>query len=86
MKQAPIILFDEATSSLDIQTEQAVKEAMKAASLNKTAFIIAHRLTTVKDCDLIIVLEEGQIVETGDHESLIADEESLYFKMWSNYS
>jgi len=71
MKNAPIIILDEATSALDSVTENKVKKAIEKATKNKTTIIIAHRLSTVKNVDKIIVLKDGEIIEEGTHETLI---------------
>lgn len=63
LKKTPIMLFDEATSALDTETEKQVQEAINSVSKGSTSLIIAHRLSTVKDCDKIIVLKHGNIVE-----------------------
>ncbi|MFC3070099.1 ATP-binding cassette domain-containing protein [Phenylobacterium soli] len=72
LKDAPILILDEATSALDTVTEAKVKQALDAAAQGRTTFIIAHRLSTVMDADLILVLEKGRIVERGTFESLVA--------------
>ncbi|MDO6422129.1 type I secretion system permease/ATPase [Saccharophagus degradans] len=66
-----ILIFDEATSALDYESERAIQDNMSMICKNRTVFIIAHRLSTVKHCDRIIVMERGRIIETGDHNSLI---------------
>lgn len=71
LKKTPIMLFDEATSALDTETEKQVQEAIDQVSKGSTSLIIAHRLSTVKDCDKIIVLKHGVIVETGSHDELL---------------
>lgn len=63
--------FDEATSALDTQTEREVQEAIAEVSEGSTTLIIAHRLSTVRDCDIIIVLKHGVIVEQGSHDELL---------------
>ncbi len=68
----PILLLDEATSALDAVSEQAVKQALEALMQNKTTLIIAHRLSTVVNADLILVLEQGRIIAQGDHDTLLA--------------
>ena len=68
----PILLLDEATSALDAASEQAVKQALEALMQNKTTLIIAHRLSTVVNADLILVLEQGRIIAQGDHDTLLA--------------
>lgn len=74
--------FDEATSSLDTKTEQNIQSAINIASKDVTTIIIAHRLSTVVNCDNIIVLKLGQIVEAGSHNSLISMNSGLYKSMW----
>ena len=71
LKDAPIILLDEPTSALDSETELAVQQAMKELTHERTTIVIAHRLATVIDADRILVIEEGQVVETGTHRELI---------------
>ena len=72
LRDPAILVLDEATSALDTQTEQAVQEAIDAASAGRTTITIAHRLSTIRDADEIIVLEHGEIVERGRHEDLLA--------------
>ena len=72
LRDPPILVLDEATSSLDTQTEQAVQEAIDAASAGRTTITIAHRLSTIRDADEIIVLDRGKIAERGSHAELLA--------------
>jgi ATP-binding cassette subfamily B protein len=72
LRDPPILVLDEATSALDTQTEQLVQEAVDAASTGRTTITIAHRLSTVRDADEIVVLDHGVIVERGTHDSLLA--------------
>ena len=67
-----ILILDEATSSVDTRTEVLVQRAMAALRSNRTSFVIAHRLSTIRDADTILVMDDGQIVEQGNHESLLA--------------
>src|SRR5262249_551653 len=72
LRDPPILVLDEATSALDTQTEQAVQEAIDAASEGRTTITIAHRLSTIRDADEIIVLDSGEIAERGTHKELPA--------------
>ena len=72
LKDAPILLLDEATSALDAESERLVQQALARLMKNRTTLVIAHRLSTVREADLIVVMEEGRIVETGSHEALLA--------------
>jgi len=82
LKAPPIIVFDEATSSLDSQTEKAILDGLNAAAKRATSLVIAHRLSTIIDADQILVLEDGKIVERGDHQSLL-NAGGLYARLWS---
>ncbi len=68
----PMLILDEATSSVDTRTELKIQEAMDRLMQNRTSFVIAHRLSTIKNADLILVMKDGDILESGDHESLLA--------------
>jgi ATP-binding cassette subfamily B protein len=81
LKDPAILVFDEATSSLDSQSEKNILDALTRISHNKTTLVIAHRLSTVIDADRIVVLDQGQVCEQGDHESLI-EADGLYAKLW----
>lgn len=72
LTDAPILILDEATSSVDTVTEQRIRDAMLTITSGRTSFIIAHRLSTIKDSDLIILLENGKIAEQGNHDELMA--------------
>ncbi|XP_045446041.1 iron-sulfur clusters transporter ABCB7, mitochondrial [Melitaea cinxia] len=82
LKDAPVVVFDEATSSLDSLTEHAILQALKAATVGRTSICIAHRLSTVADADEILVLENGSISERGKHSDLINNKSSLYYRLW----
>jgi ATP-binding cassette subfamily B protein len=68
----PVLVLDDATSSVDVETERRIHAAMLGVMKGRTTFVIAHRLSTVKDADLILVLEDGEIVEQGTHDELVA--------------
>ena len=76
-----ILIFDEATSSLDTNTEQKIQEAMELLVKNRTTIAIAHRFSTLKSADRLVVVENGKIVETGTHEELFEKENGIYSKM-----
>lgn len=82
LKRSPLLIFDEATSALDSHSEQAVMAAIRAASREHTSLVIAHRLSTVVDCDRILVLEHGQLVESGNHTELLA-QQGRYAALWT---
>ena len=82
LKNPPILLLDEATSALDSETEHEIQDALDRAGQGRTVVMIAHRLSTVAQADTIIVLEEGQIVERGDHNSLLA-RKGRYHALWT---
>ena len=84
LKEAPLLILDEVTSSLDPASESTVQQALKRLMQGKTALIIAHRLSTVRQADRILVLDKGQIVEQGNHMELMS-EQGLYFRMVSEY-
>ena len=81
LKGAPILVFDEATSSLDSKTEQAILQSLREISREHTSLVIAHRLSTVVDADQILVLQDGRVVETGTHQALLAKGEA-YAGLW----
>ncbi|KAH1165143.1 iron-sulfur clusters transporter ABCB7, mitochondrial [Mauremys mutica] len=86
LKNPPIILYDEATSSLDSITEENILSAMRDLVKHRTTVFIAHRLSTVVDADEILVLDQGKVAERGSHLDLLASPSSLYYEMWHTQS
>lgn len=84
LKQAPILLLDEATSALDSITEDYIKESLHELMLNKTTIAIAHRLSTLKDMDRILVFVDGKIVEDGSLETLVQNTTGHFYKLWTS--
>ena len=83
LKNAPILLLDEATSALDAESEASIQKSLTTLSENKTTLIIAHRLSTVMNADKIIVIENGHVVEQGNHSDLI-DKKSVYYALYNS--
>jgi len=78
LRDPAILILDEATSSLDSESERLVQEALEKLMKGRTSFVVAHRLSTIKNADKILVVDQGKIVETGTHNELIAREDGLY--------
>ena len=74
--------MDEATSALDNESEKGVQESLEKLAKNRTTFVIAHRLSTVRNADCIMVLEQGEIIERGTHEQLLA-EKGRYYQLYT---
>jgi ATP-binding cassette subfamily B protein len=81
LKNPPILILDEATSSLDSLSEQAILGALKEVSDKRTSLVIAHRLSTTRDADTILVMDDGRIVESGHHDELLA-RQGHYARLW----
>ena len=84
MKNAPIVVLDEATAFADPENEHQIQKAFEALTRNKTVLMIAHRLSTVQDADNIIVLSDGKIAEQGNHRDLL-QKNGVYAAMWADY-
>ena len=78
----PVLILDEATSSIDTRTEKLIEKGMDSLMKGRTVFIIAHRLSTVRNADVILVLEHGEIIERGNHEQLIA-QQGRYYQLYT---
>lgn len=82
LKNPPIMIFDEATSALDNESELLVQEAIERLMKDRTTFVIAHRLSTIRNADRILVMEQGRIIQDGDHQTLIEERKGLYKKLY----
>jgi ABC-type multidrug transport system fused ATPase/permease subunit len=82
LKKPQILIFDEATSSLDSESEKLIQEAMAEVMKNRTTFVIAHRLSTIIEADRILVIENGEIKETGNHRELLK-KRGLYYSLYN---
>ncbi|MBT3538673.1 ABC transporter ATP-binding protein [Candidatus Parcubacteria bacterium] len=82
LRNAPILILDEATSSLDSQSELFIQDALDTLMKGKTVIVIAHRLSTIMRMDRIIVIDEGKVIEDGKHEELISKKDGIYKKLW----
>jgi subfamily B ATP-binding cassette protein MsbA len=83
LKDAPLLVLDEATSSLDVESELLVQDALANLMRNRTTFVIAHRLSTVRHADFIVALEHGEVVEIGRHDELVSRPGGLYAKLYA---
>ncbi len=83
LKNSPILILDEATSALDAESEQLVQDALANLMRNRTAFVIAHRLSTVRRADVVVALERGRVAEIGRHDELLANPDSVYGKLYA---
>ena len=83
LKIPPMLILDEATSSIDTRTELKIQKAFAALMNGRTSFIVAHRLSTIKEADIILVMKDGKIIEKGNHEQLLAAG-GFYKKLWSS--
>ena len=82
LSKAPILILDEATSSVDTRTEKHINEGMDALMQNRTTFVIAHRLSTIRNANAIMVLENGEIIERGDHDELLK-QKGRYYELYT---
>ena len=78
----PVLVLDEATSSIDTRTEKMIEKGMDHLMEGRTVFVIAHRLSTVRNAQAILVLEQGRIIERGDHQALL-DQKGRYYQLYT---
>lgn len=83
VKDAPLLILDEATSNVDTRTEQQVQRAMEMLMKGRTSFVIAHRLSTIKNADCILVLKDGDVIESGTHEELLK-KDGFYAELYNS--
>lgn len=83
LKDAPLLILDEATSSVDTRTEELLQKAMDKLMEGRTSFVIAHRLSTIKNADLILVMKEGNIIEQGNHDELMK-QQGFYAELYNS--
>lgn len=86
LKDAPILILDEATSALDSETEIQIQKSLEKLIIGRTAVVIAHRLSTLRNMDKIVVIDKGEIIEIGNHKQLIKNKKGLYYKLWQMQS
>jgi ATP-binding cassette subfamily B protein len=82
LADSPVLIFDEATSSLDSESEQLIQRAMERLMVGRTTIVIAHRLSTVRSLDRLLVFEKGTIAEEGTHEALVNREGGIYRRLF----
>ena len=81
LMDSPMLILDEATSNVDTRTEMVVQQAMRELMENKTCFVVAHRLSTIRSADNILVVRDGNVVESGTHESLM-EKQGFYWELY----
>ncbi|MCA9330222.1 ATP-binding cassette domain-containing protein, partial [Candidatus Saccharibacteria bacterium] len=85
LKDAPILVLDEATSALDSESEELIQKALAELMKNRTTIVIAHRLSTIQKMNRILVIDNGSIIEDGNHQSL-QEQNGIYAKLWAHQS
>jgi len=83
IQNAPLLILDEATSSVDTRTERIIQQAMDKLTVGRTSFVIAHRLSTIKNADIILVMKDGDIIESGSHDELL-DRDGFYAELYNS--
>ena len=79
----PMLILDEATSSIDVRTEQHIQNSFKKLMQGRTSFVVAHRLSTIRESDMILVMKDGNIIEQGDHRTLLA-KKGFYYDLYNS--
>ena len=82
LKNPAILVLDDTTSALDSETEEKIREALSKNCTDKTVFIISQKIASVKDCDIILVLKEGELIQKGTHEELLSQREGYYYGVY----
>ena len=83
VSEAPVLILDEATSSVDTRTEKLIERGLDGLMRGRTVFVIAHRLSTVRNADAILVLENGKVIERGSHADLL-QQKGQYYRLYTN--
>lgn len=83
IRNPPILLLDEATSALDAESEKIIQRALDQDSMGRTTLVVAHRLSTIQNANLIVVVQGGHIIESGPHEELLNKSKGAYNKLWN---
>ncbi|MBR3863081.1 MAG: ATP-binding cassette domain-containing protein, partial [Clostridia bacterium] len=84
LADAPMLILDEATSNVDSRTEQQIQAAMKKLMAGRTCFVIAHRLSTIQNADVILVVKDGNVIEAGNHETLMKKPGGFYASLYNS--
>jgi ATP-binding cassette subfamily B protein len=86
LRDAPILVLDEATSALDSRSEKLIQQALWRLMEDRTALVVAHRLSTIQRMDRIVVMNKGRIVQIGSHDELLKQPKGIYAKLWAHQS